>query len=149
MTDPDLEFLDHAAGLAFRCPPSDKAFAVGCVIADAMGNVVSAGYSREWGEGWHAEEVAIEKARRAQKPLKGCTLYSTIEPCSVRLSGKTPCCAHIAAAGIACVIFCLREPPVFVDGNGVETLEKAGISVIQKENDALKKRIADANPSVL
>jgi len=145
----DLEFLTQAVDLAFNCPPTDKAFAVGCVIASADGTIISTGYSREWGESWHAEEVAIEKALREKKPLKGSTLYSSLEPCSVRLSGKTPCCRHIIGHGIVRVVFCLPEPSVFVDGAGMETLEKAGISVVQAGNKKLKKRVAEANPTVI
>ncbi len=144
----DLKFLEQAADLAFLCPPTDKAFAVGCVIVARDGAVIATGYSREWGDGWHAEEVAIEKARGAGMSLKGCTLYSSLEPCSVRLSGKKPCCAHIAEAGIVRVAFVMREPPVFVEGRGQETLENTGISTVCTKNAALEKKVAAANAGV-
>ena len=80
-------FFLEAVMLASCCPPTEGAFSVGCVVADAQGNPVASGFSREWGPEWHAEEVAIEKARRAGVSLKGGTLYSSLEPCSVRLSG--------------------------------------------------------------
>lgn len=145
----DLLFLEQAADLAFLCPPTAKAFAVGCVIVGADGAVISTGYSREWGDGWHAEEVAIEKARRAGSALAGATLYSSLEPCSTRLSGKTPCCAHIIDADIARVVFIMDEPGVFVDGKGIETLENKEIIVEKHPDPALLKKVALANTSVL
>ncbi len=114
----DRRLMEEAVELAFLCPPDERAFAVGCIIADANGKLVSSGYSRELGPGLHAEEVAIEKARRAGKSLKGCTLYSSLEPCHPRLSGKTSCAQHIIESGIARIVFCLKEPPVFVDCQG-------------------------------
>jgi diaminohydroxyphosphoribosylaminopyrimidine deaminase / 5-amino-6-(5-phosphoribosylamino)uracil reductase len=128
------------------CPPAERAFSVGCIIADKEGNLISFGYSRELGDGWHAEEAAIEKARREGKSLKGCTLYSSLEPCHPRLSGKKSCAQHIIDSGIARVVFCVKEPPVFVDCRGEATLRKAGLAVEQEES--LKDRVIKANAAL-
>jgi diaminohydroxyphosphoribosylaminopyrimidine deaminase / 5-amino-6-(5-phosphoribosylamino)uracil reductase len=131
----ETRFLSEAVMLGTLCPPTAQpGFSVGCVIADAGGNLIGSGYSREWGEGWHAEEIAIEKARRDGKPLKGATLYSSLEPCHPRLSGKKSCTQHIIESGIARVVFCAKEPPVYVECTGEQTLKKAGVAVIHDES---------------
>ena len=143
----DRRFMEEAAALAFLCPPGDRAFSVGCVIADDEGNLISFGYSRELGEGWHAEEVAIEKGRREGKSLKGATLYCSLEPCHPRLSGKKSCSRHIIDSGIARVVFCLKEPPVYVDCKGEKILKEAGLTVEQDET--LKDRVIKANAALV
>jgi diaminohydroxyphosphoribosylaminopyrimidine deaminase / 5-amino-6-(5-phosphoribosylamino)uracil reductase len=139
----DARFMGEAVMLGALCPPGQSGFSVGCVIVDSEGKLISSGYSREWGEGWHAEEIAIEKARREGKPLAGATLYSSLEPCHPRLSGKKSCVQHIIDAGIARVVFCTREPPVFVECRGEQTLKEAGLTVMQDES--LKDQVVKAN----
>ena len=140
----DERFFLEAVMLASCCPSAEGSFSVGCLVADAQGTLICSGFSREWGPEWHAEEVAIEKARRAGVSLKGGTLYSSLEPCSVRLSGNAPCCSHIIQAGIARVVFCMLEPPIYVDCKGVETLQAAGIDV--KQDATLKSLVIKYNP---
>jgi pyrimidine deaminase RibD-like protein len=125
----DSDFLEQAIALAALAPPSDTAFAVGCVIVDA-GVVIATGYSRELGPHWHAEEVAFSKA--AGISLKSATLYSSLEPCSTRKSRPVSCTQLIIEAGIPRVVFALREPPTFVDCCGAELLAAAGIEVVER-----------------
>lgn len=61
--------------------------------------------------------------------FSGCTMYSTMEPCSHRLSGKPSCASLIISAGIARVVMGLAEPPNFVVCEGVAQLEAAGVRV--------------------
>lgn len=64
------------------------------------------------------------------KRAQGGTIYTTMEPCSLRLSGKRSCTAWLIEAGVARVVMGLREPDVFVDRClGEELLAKAGIQV--------------------
>ncbi len=118
----DIAYLKQAVDLSRSAPLVMTAFSVGCVIVDVDRALVSTGYSRELGNDWHAEAVAIEKTRHTSIKLSECTLYSSLEPCSVRKSGKEPCCALILHHGIKRVIFGMREPLLFVDGRGIETL---------------------------
>jgi diaminohydroxyphosphoribosylaminopyrimidine deaminase / 5-amino-6-(5-phosphoribosylamino)uracil reductase len=107
------------------------AFSVGCVIVGENRDVISTGYSREWGDDWHAEAVALQKAQQKLIDLSRCTLYSSLEPCSVRKSGNGSCCQLILNHGILRVVFGLREPAIFVDGRGTEILSNAGIEVVE------------------
>ena len=127
--DPRVDWMKEAVELSKRCPPSKTAFSVGAVLVHSSGRLIATGYSREVGAE-HAEEVALEKARRAKADLVGSTLFSTLEPCSVRASGKAPCAARLIEAGIARVVFALHEPNVFVDCQGAKMLADAGIDVV-------------------
>lgn len=141
----DAALLEEAVALAARCPRSETAFAVGAVIADAKGAVLATGFSRELGDGWHAEEVALEKAARAGIAVAGATLYCSMEPCGARASRPAPCAEHILRAGLARVIFCLEEPPVFLTPKGGAALREAGLRVEQDRRLAPKVREANAH----
>lgn len=125
----DEQWLRLALQLSRRCPKTNQSFAVGAVITDQSGKLLATGYSLEWGASWHAEHVALEKAVRLGHSVQGGTVYCTMEPCSIRLSGKTPCAQRIADAGISRVVFILPEPPVFVRCEGVQFLTDRGITV--------------------
>ncbi|MBI4030628.1 MAG: dihydrofolate reductase family protein [Proteobacteria bacterium] len=140
----DKALLARATELAFLCPPTDRAYCVGALIASKDGAVLSTGYSREWEGNWHAEEIAIEKARRAGTDLTGAAIYSSMEPCHPRLSGKKSCTEHIADSDIARVIFCLKEPLHFVQCRGEERLRAAGLEVFHDLSSAPRARTANA-----
>jgi diaminohydroxyphosphoribosylaminopyrimidine deaminase/5-amino-6-(5-phosphoribosylamino)uracil reductase len=129
-------WLTEAIALSQLCPVSQRAFSVGAILVDPRGNVVATGYSRETDDASHAEEIAIAKAARAGVDLRGATLYSSLEPCSSRLSGKTSCADRIIAAGISRVVLAMREPPVFVNCQGIKLLEAHGIDVMVLEEFA-------------
>lgn len=127
----DRALLRQAIELSRSAPPSDGAYSVGAIIVDSAGAVIATGYSRERGCESHAEQVAIEKALERGVPVDTATLYSSLEPCSVRLSGSVTCTARIFDAGIPRVVFAMREPPVFVEGHGADVLEAGGVEVVE------------------
>lgn len=113
---------------AARCTPVATAFCVGCVLVDpATGHVLSTGYSRELDGNTHAEANALDKLDPAL--AVGAHLYTTLEPCSVRLSGNVPCTRRVIEAGIAQVFLGVQEPADFVACEGVRLLREAGIEV--------------------
>lgn len=120
-----------AIDLSRQCPPSERAFSVGAVVVDEQGNELARGYSRETGVKVHAEEAALAKLAGDDPRLQTATLYSTLEPCSVRKSRPTSCSQHILDAGIPRVVIAWREPDVFVDGEGTEVLRGAGVTVVE------------------
>ncbi|WP_329249879.1 dCMP deaminase [Actinoallomurus sp. NBC_01490] len=127
----DYEWLSFAIDLAKRCPPSDTAFSVGCVIVNAHGSEISQGYSREQPH-YHAEESALSKLTPDDERLPEATLYSSLEPCTRRKSRPRTCSDLIIASGIRRVVIAWREPPIFVsDAHGVTALEAAGITVVE------------------
>ncbi|WP_424536287.1 deaminase [Sphaerisporangium viridialbum] len=131
MTDVDLRWLDKTVELSRLCPASATAFAVGAVVVDADGQVIATGYSREGDPHDHAEEAALAKIPRDDPRLASATIYSSLEPCTTRASRPRSCTELILAAGIHRVVFAWREPDVFVDCTGAETLRDAGVEVVE------------------
>ncbi|GAC75861.1 RNA pseudouridylate synthases [Moesziomyces antarcticus T-34] len=98
---------------ADKSPPTDTAFCVGCVLsvtsddsAPASSHVLATGFSREFPGNTHAEQCALDKLVAdfaTTQSSKGSTriptldldLYTTMEPCSERLSGNLPCVQRI------------------------------------------------------
>jgi pyrimidine deaminase RibD-like protein len=132
----DALLLREAIALSRKAPPSQEAFSVGSVIASPDGSLVATGYSRERGARSHAEQVALEKAAELGRSLRGATLYTSLEPCSVRKSAFRACTALILDSGIARVVFAMREPPIFVDGDGAEVLADGGVEVVELSAEA-------------
>lgn len=127
----DRHWLTRAIELSRRCPPTESAFDVGAVVVDAHGEEIAFGYSRETDDKMHAEESALAKLDPADPRLRTATIYSSLEPCSRRLSRPRSCSRWIIDAGIPRVVFALREPSVFVVGEGAEVLIEAGVTVVE------------------
>lgn len=124
--------LDEAG----KCVPTPSAFCVGAVIVGEDGQRLATGYSRELEGNTHAEANAIDKlvqeskdASKVEQLLRGSDIYTTMEPCSVRVSGNIPCTRRILQAGIARVFLGTAEPDDFVKCEGVQQLKDAGVRV--------------------
>jgi 5-amino-6-(5-phosphoribosylamino)uracil reductase len=141
----DRHWLRVAIDQARRCPPSQTAFSVGAVIVDAAGQELARGYSRESDEVVHAEEAALAKIDEDDPRLADATIYSSLEPCSVRRSRPAPCSRLIRDAGIRRVVYAWREPALFVDGQGDEELGAAGVEVVQLSELETEARMINAH----
>ncbi|MFB7834515.1 bifunctional diaminohydroxyphosphoribosylaminopyrimidine deaminase/5-amino-6-(5-phosphoribosylamino)uracil reductase RibD [Streptomyces sp. NPDC056056] len=98
---------------------------VGCVIADASGDVVGEGFHQRAG-GPHAEVHAL---REAGGRARGATAYVTLEPCNH--TGRTgPCAQALIAAGVSRVVYAVGDPNPQATG-GADTLRAAGVEVGQ------------------
>jgi len=135
------DLLTDAVELSRRCPPSTTAYAVGAIVLTADGRSRASGWSRATGPHDHAEEVAL--AALAADPAGG-TLVSSMEPCSRRQSRARTCTELILAAGLARVVFALREPPLFADCRGAELLAAAGVEVVERPELAAAARSVNA-----
>lgn len=98
---------------------------VGCVI-------VAADQQQVAGEGWHYRageaHAEVHALRRAGAGAAGATAYVTLEPCNHQ--GRTgPCTQALIKAGIARVVYGMTDPNPLVAGQGLETLERAGVEV--------------------
>ena len=98
---------------------------VGCVVLDKVGNIVSKGYHKKYGEN-HAERDALLKLQNSE--AEGGTLYVNLEPCSHY--GKTPPCVDlIIEHKIKKVVIAMRDPNPKVDG--LIKLRNAGIEIVE------------------
>lgn len=143
-TDRDRAFLHEAIQLATECPPSAAAFSVGALVV-VGDTVLASGYSRETSPHDHAEEVAIRKLMPHDPRLRFATIYTSLEPCSSRSSRPLSCIQHILSAGIPRIVFAWREPELFVDCVGAETLRAAGREVIEISDLADLARLSNAH----
>lgn len=98
------------------------------MVGPGPGAYRSVGWSRQHDLQDHAEEVAL--AAYPGDPAGG-TLHSSLEPCSRRRSRRRTCTELVLAAGIARVLFALREPPLLADCDGAELLARAGVEVVE------------------
>ncbi|MAU41695.1 MAG: riboflavin biosynthesis protein RibD [Kordiimonas sp.] len=98
--------------------------AVGCVIVDRKGHVVSRGWTQPGGRP-HAEQIALDAAG---DKAAGATVYVTLEPCAHH--GVTPPCAQaLIDAHVGRVVVAIMDPDPRVAGRGLDMLKAAGITV--------------------
>ncbi|ETW03327.1 hypothetical protein, variant [Aphanomyces invadans] len=119
----DERFMRLAIAQAHLSPPTESAYCVGCVVVKDD-RVISTGFSRELPGNTHA--CALLKL---DMQASGTELYTTMEPCSVRLSGNKPCVESCIAANVSRIVIGVMEPSKFVQCEGVRLLREQGIQV--------------------
>ncbi|KAJ3042987.1 DRAP deaminase [Rhizophlyctis rosea] len=126
--DLDLHHLRLAILEAHKSPPIQTAYCVGALLTKEF-QILATGYSRELPGNTHAEECCLLKLSDPSF-ARGATIYTTMEPCNERLSGKTPCAQLLLKAGVARVVMGVKEPPNFVAAcTGAVMLRDAGVVV--------------------
>jgi diaminohydroxyphosphoribosylaminopyrimidine deaminase/5-amino-6-(5-phosphoribosylamino)uracil reductase len=115
--------LDWAAKGLYTTSPNPR---IGCVIVRA-GRVIGAGVTQPAGHD-HAEIQALKDAQARGHDVRGATAYVTLEPCNHH--GRTPpCSAALVRAGLGRVVAAMTDPNPLVAGQGLATLQAAGIAV--------------------
>lgn len=99
----------------------------GAVIIDKNGKIIARAHNEVWKRTditAHAEIVAIRKANKKLKSikLKGCTIYSTTEPCPM-------CFSAIHWAGIDRIVY----------GASIEDAKKVGFRELTISNKKMKR----------
>jgi len=112
-----LELADRALG---RVSPNP---AVGAVLV-RDGLIVGEGFTQPPGQA-HAEIVALTAAGPR---ARGAEMYVTLEPCC-HVGRTPPCTEAIIAAGVAAVHVAVPDPYPQVNGQGINALQRAGITV--------------------
>ena len=114
---------------------------VGAVIVKD-GKVISTGYRGESGEGRHAEFCALKKLNDDvdNVDLSGCTVYTTLEPCSKRKPPKKSCATRLINAQAARVVSGM--PDKDKDVYGFSSLAEAGIHIGLFPNDLMQELLA-------
>ncbi|KAM9938241.1 hypothetical protein OXX80_002243 [Metschnikowia pulcherrima] len=141
---PHRPFMELALENAKKCGETQTQFNVGAVLV-LDGEILETGHSRELPGNTHAEQCALEKyfARTGSKDVpEGTELYTTMEPCSYRLSGNLPCVERVLASNIKTCFVGIVEPDTFVKENtGKKKLAEAGVEYIHipgYENECLR-----------
>lgn len=128
----EMPYMHLALEEARKCPPLEAAFCVGAVLVKDE-EILETGYTRELEGNTHAEQCALEKYRQrtGEDVPEGTILYTTMEPCSYRLSGNTPCADRILSSNIKTVFVGVLEPTTFVSENlGRTKLEAKNVSYV-------------------
>jgi pyrimidine deaminase RibD-like protein len=115
---------------------------VGAVVVKD-GNILATGYRGETGEGRHAEFCALKKINddADHVNLSGCTVYTTLEPCSKRgSSNKTACATRMINAKVSRVVYGMPDKDESVYGH--VSLAEANIDVGLFPRDLIQELIA-------
>lgn len=143
-----MQYMRLALDQAQESPPKPSNFRVGALLVDAdTGAILSRGYTLECEGNTHAEQCCLLKFAKAHGLSEGgvgdalppnTVLYTTMEPCNLRLSGNLPCADRIIRTKskegdqrIKKVYLGVKEPEKFVGENqGRAKLEENGIECI-------------------
>ena len=131
LTPQDRQFCQLAVDLARKSVAEDDGEPhpyVGAVVVKD-GKVLASGYRGETGEGRHAEFCALKKINDDvdNVDLSGCTVYTTLEPCSTRKPSKAPCTNRLIGGKVARVVYGIADKDESVYGHS--SLVEAGIEV--------------------
>jgi len=154
MSSNHQHFLRLALDEARKSPPKPTNFCVGALLTSGE-QILSKGYTLELPGNTHAEQCALTKYIQSSSqgksetkdvsegeflntllaPDMNAVIYTTMEPCSHRLSGNASCVSRIIASrspdptrGIRKVVFGAKEPGDFVkDSHSCAMLDEAGV----------------------
>ena len=141
------DYMRLALDQAKKAPPKPTNFCVGAVLVSPSSKpqILALGHTMELPGNTHAEQCALQKIAEAAglpeaeagKALPNdAVIYTTMEPCNMRLSGNAPCVDRILqtrqwGGGIQTVYLGVKEPEKFVGENeGRKKLEEHGIECI-------------------
>lgn len=144
LTPQDKQFCKMAVALARKSVAEDDGEPhpyVGAVVVKD-GHVIATGYRGETGEGRHAEYCALRKINDDvdNVDLSGCTVYTTLEPCSIRKPGKTPCTNRLIKSKVTRVVYGLADKDESVYGH--VSLAEAGIDLDLFPKDLIQELVA-------
>lgn len=141
MTD-HQKYMLLALTEAKKSLPKPTNFCVGAVLVSPSSSepVLATGYTLELPGNTHAEQCCFGKLAAAHNLPEeevgsilpnDTILYTTMEPCNLRLSGNLPCVDRVLKTDIKTVCIGVNEPEKFVGENkGRRKLEDAGVNVI-------------------
>jgi DNA-binding LacI/PurR family transcriptional regulator len=100
---------------------------VGVVVAKGS-SVLTTSHRGETKAGDHAEFIALEKKLQGRS-LAGCTVYTTLEPCTCRSPPKIACAKRLIDRKVSRVVVGQLDPNQEITGKGVLELRNSSIAV--------------------
>jgi pyrimidine deaminase RibD-like protein len=144
LTPQDKQFCKMAVELARKSKAEDDGELHPCVGAVVVkdGQVIATGYRGETGEGRHAEYCALRKINDDvdNVDLSGCTVYTSLEPCSQRSPKKRACADRLIKGGVERVVFGMPDKDESVYGH--VSLTEAGIDVALFPKSLIQELVA-------
>ncbi|HEX4427325.1 MAG TPA: deaminase [Terriglobales bacterium] len=139
-TSVDRKFCRMAADLAPKSIAENdgKPHPYVGVVVVKDGNVIATGFRGETGKGGdHGEFCTLKKVNADvdKVDLSGCTVYTTLEPCTERKEGKTPCTDRLINGKVERVVYGLADKDESVYGH--HSIVEAGIKIWLFPNDLM------------
>lgn len=126
MNELDNTFIELAIAEARKCLAEDDRThpMVGAVLA-SRDQVLASAHRGMLGPGEHAEYAVLKLTRELD--LSGASLYTTMEPCTVRGSPKLSCVSLLAERRISRIVIGMLDPNPAITGRGLLRLRQANV----------------------
>lgn len=128
MADFDEHCMGYSVIEARRCSIVDSSDPYVGVVAAQNEEILGTAFRGEMKAGEHAEYTLLERKLKSQN-LSGCTIYTTLEPCTKRGEGKIPCATRLIDRRVSRVVIGMLDPDQRITGRGILQLRRAGIEV--------------------
>ncbi len=106
------------------------------------GRLLGEAFRGELGSGKHAEYCVLSKLQN--EDISDADVYTTLEPCSRRGEGKTPCADRLIERKVGTVFIGMYDPDPRIHFEGWSKLRDAGI-VLRDFDPALREEIRSDN----
>jgi pyrimidine deaminase RibD-like protein len=124
--DFDRECIELVLAEARKCRSDPGRVSVKTAAAAALDGVILAtAFRGEVAEGEHAEYTLLER-KLGSESLRGATVYTVMEPCTVRQHPKVTCATRLVERRVARVVVGMLDPNPVVTGRGQMALTLSG-----------------------